>query len=61
MALQNAPKDKSTKREALGLVLVNTVWQLEQKVKLQNEFTSGPIVPGVHYSGDKKGRRRGVG
>lgn len=51
MAQQNAKYP----REALGLVSVNTGWQLEQMAELQNEFTAGPNVLAVHYSGEKEG------
>ena len=52
-----APHSKNAEypREALGLVSENTGWQLEQKVALRNEFTSGPAVPAVHYSGETEG------
>lgn len=45
--------------EALRLVSVNTSWQLEQKIEMQNEFTSGPIML-LPYFGDKKEMRHGV-
>lgn len=42
-------------REAFELVSANTGWQLEQMAELQNEFTAGPNLVALHYSGEKEG------
>lgn len=46
--------------EALGLASVNTGWQLEQMVQLQNEFTAGPSALTALFpeeSGERRDRR----
>lgn len=53
--LCTAQQNAGYPREALGLVSVNTGWQLEQKVELQSEFTSGPAMPAARYSGEREG------
>lgn len=50
-----AQQNSEYPRETLGLVSLNTGRQLEQKVELQTELTSGLVMPAIHYSGEKEG------